>query len=287
MSDRPFRFGVVAGFAPTAPAWAGVATRAEQLGYGILLTPDTQNTFSPFAALAAAATATRSLRVGTYVLSVPNRPPAAAAWEAASLDVLSGGRFELGLGAGRPGAGADAATLGVQFGTPGERIRRLADTISAVKEYAGRGPLRPVQRPHPPILVAGSGSRLLRLAAREADIVALGVPPQAPEEQLAGKVAELREYAGSRFDDIELTVNLAVVAHALEDLPGDGLLARQLGGDPRVMAAFGGTAFLIGKPTEMADILRRRRDALGISYVTVNANFMEQLAPVVELLAGA
>jgi probable F420-dependent oxidoreductase len=290
MSDRPFRFGVVAGFAPTAQAWVATARRAEHLGYASFLMPDTQATLSPFPALAAVATATSSLRVGTYVLSVPNRTPGAVAWESATLDMLSGGRFELGLGAGRPAAQADAARLGVRFGTAGERVQRLADTVRAVKDLrdrpSDRTSVRPVQQPHPPILVAGSGARVLRLAAREADIVALGVPPQSPEEELAAKVADLRDFAGARFDDVEVAAHVVAVADELEDLPGNGWLARQVGGDPRVMAAFGGTAFLIGKPARLADTLRRRRDRLGISYITVSAMFLEQLAPVVEQLAG-
>jgi probable F420-dependent oxidoreductase len=290
MFDRRFRFGVVAGYAPTAQAWVAIARRAEQLGYATFLTPDTCGTFAPLPALAAVAIATGSLRVGTYVLCAPNRTPGAVAWESASLDALSGGRFELGLGAGRPGARDDAAHLGVRFGAPGERVQRLADTIRAVKEQrdrpGGRVGVRPVQQPHPPILVAGSGPMVLQLAAREADIVALGVPPHSPEEELAAKAADLRGLAGARFDNIEVTTHLAAVANELEDLPGKGWLARQVGGDPRVMAAFGGTAFLVGKPAQMADTLRRRRDTLGISYITVSAMFLEQFAPVVDQLAG-
>jgi alkanesulfonate monooxygenase SsuD/methylene tetrahydromethanopterin reductase-like flavin-dependent oxidoreductase (luciferase family) len=126
MIDHPFRFGVVAGHAPDAGAWAGLARRAESLGYDTLLMPDTLGTLSPFAAAAAAATATRTLRVGTYVLCAPLRTPAAVAWEAATLRTLSGGRFELGLGAGRPEAEADAVRLGVDYGTPSRRIDRLS-----------------------------------------------------------------------------------------------------------------------------------------------------------------
>jgi probable F420-dependent oxidoreductase len=286
MSDRAFRFGVVAGLAPTAQEWLAMAGRAEALGYDTFLTPDTHHTFSPFPALAAVAAATTSLRVGTYVLSAPNRTPGAVARESASLDVLSGGRFELGLGAGRPGAREDADRLGVPFGTPGERVDRLAETIRAVREAAAPLAVRPVQQPHPPILVAGSGPRVLRLGAQEADIFAFGLPPHCSEDDLATKVAELRDFAGSRFDDLELTANLAAVADELDQLPADGWLTRQVGGDPRAMAAAGGTAFLVGTPRQMADTLRRRRDTLGISYLTVNATYAEQLAPVVDQLAG-
>ena len=289
MPDRPFRFGVVAGFAPSAHEWLVLARRVEQLGYDTLLTPDTRGTFAPFSALLAAATTTSSLRVGTYVLSAPNRTPDTVAWESATIDLLSGGRFELGLGAGRPSAGEDAAQLGVRFGSPRERVQRLADTIRAVKNVSDRPSratiLRPVQQPHPPIMVAGSGPRVLRLAAEEADIVALAAPPQSFEEELAAKVTALRDFAGPRFDDIELAANVAAVAGGLDELPRDGWLARQVGGDPRAMAAMGGTGFLVGTPGQIADTLRRRRETLGISYITVSAMFAEQFAPVVKHLA--
>ncbi|MFD2078428.1 probable F420-dependent oxidoreductase, MSMEG_2516 family [Actinopolymorpha cephalotaxi] len=296
MTDRPFRFGVVAGLAPTGAAWTETARRAENLGYDTLLVPDTLWTLSPWVALSAAAAATSTLRLGTFVLNAPLRTPAAVAHEAMSLDLASDGRFELGLGAGRPGAEAEAARLGLPWGTPGQRVDQLAETIRTVKETlakstadatAGqaRGPvLRAVQQPGPPIMVAGAGRRLLTLAAREADIVALGVAPTGTEYDLATKVGELRDVAGDRFDRLEIAYNLAAVAPAPSDLPG--WLAGQLGGDPAELARGGSAAILTGSPTEIADALRRRRDALGISYINVNGAFMDQLAPVVEALTG-
>src|SRR3954451_25085630 len=127
-----FRFGVVAATARTGAEWTGTARRAEQLGYDILLVPDTLHTLSPFAALAAAAASTTRLRVGTYVLSAPNRTPEHVAWETRTLQLLSGGRFELGIGGGRPGADRDAATLGGAFGPPGERLGRGGGTRPAL-----------------------------------------------------------------------------------------------------------------------------------------------------------
>ncbi|WP_020578781.1 TIGR03621 family F420-dependent LLM class oxidoreductase [Actinopolymorpha alba] len=296
MSTRPFRFGIVAGLATTGDAWAATARRAEELGYSTLLAPDTLWTLSPSPALVAAASATRTLRVGTFVLNTPVRSPAAVAHETASVDLLTNGRFELGLGAGRPGGEKDAERLGTSFGTPGERVRHLAETIRTVKETLDKGDenaaggpskpsgpseLRPVQRPYPPILVAGAGRRILELAAREADIVAIGLGPQATEYDLATKVGELRDIAGDRFDRLELSMNLAGVG---ENLPA--WMAKQLGTDPSDLVAKGSAAILTGSPAEMADTLLRRRDALGISYISVNGMFMDQLAPVVERLAG-
>jgi probable F420-dependent oxidoreductase len=268
-----FRFGVVAGRAPTAGAWTGTARRAEELGYDTLLIPDTLHTFAPFPALAAAAAVTRTLRVGTYVLSAPNRSPGLVAWETETLQQLSDGRFELGLGGGRPGAGADAEALGGSFGSPAARLERVAETIAAVRK---------LESP-PPVLVAASRPRMLRLAAAEADIVALGLPPQSTEPELARAVAALRE--SDRFDHLELHVNVAGVAATVDDLPP--FLSRMVGGDPREMAAAGGIAFLTGSAEQIADLLSRRREEFGVSYIGVSALFMEQFAPVIELLRSA
>jgi probable F420-dependent oxidoreductase len=286
MTDRTFRFGVVAGLAPTAQGWTGLARRAEELGYATLLTPDTLDTFEPFAALAAAATATATLRVGTFVLPAPFYTPHEVAWRTLGLDVLSGGRFDLGLGAGRPGAEREVGARERPFGTPGERITQVAAMLRVVKDElaraaSGHSPLKPVQRPHPPILIAASAPKMFRLAAQEADIVTLGVDPRTDEAGLAAKVALLREEAGPRFDGLELNVNLAAVGEEFPDY-----LSRQMGLDPRELVRDGATSILTGTVPQMADTLRRRRDELGISYIAVNGQFIEQLAPVVELLAG-
>jgi alkanesulfonate monooxygenase SsuD/methylene tetrahydromethanopterin reductase-like flavin-dependent oxidoreductase (luciferase family) len=129
MSQRAFRFGIVSATADTGAAWVATARRAEALGFHTLLVPDTLRTFAPFPAMAAAAASTTTLRVGSYVLSVPNRTPGLVAWETQTLQTLTGGRFELGLGGGRPGAERDAAALGAAFGTGAERLRRTAETI--------------------------------------------------------------------------------------------------------------------------------------------------------------
>jgi len=258
-----FRFGVVAATARTGAEWTGTARRAEELGYDILLVPDTLHTLSPFAALAAAAASTSRLRVGTYVLSAPNRTPGLVAWETRTLQLLSGGRFELGIGGGRPGADRDAAALGATFGTPGERLRRVAETIRAVRSQDSL-----------PILVAAGKPGMLRLAAEQADIVALGLPPQSSEDELAEMVARLRDFGGSP----EVHINVAAVAQTADAVPE--WADRMVGGDARRMAAAGGIAFLLGEPDEIAQTLRRRRAELGISYVGVSAMFMEQFAPV-------
>jgi probable F420-dependent oxidoreductase len=287
MHPRTFRFAVVAALAPTAKAWQELARRAEELGYDTLLAPDTMTTLEPFTALSAAATATERLRVGTFVLPAPFYPPSEIAWRALALDLLSGGRFDLGLGAGRPGAEDEVVHRERRFGTPAERVKQLSDAVHIVKEEmaaaaAGRSLLKPVQNPHPPILVAASGPKMFQLAAAEADIITLGLSPRTTEEGLAAKIAELRTIAGSRFDGLELSYNIAGVG---TELPG--YLSQQMGVDPAELIRTGAPSILTGTPQEMADKLRRRRDELGISYIAVNGMFLEQLAPVVEMLAGS
>ena len=287
--DRRFRFGVVAAAARGGEEWTGLARRVEELGYSTLLCPDTTGTLAPFAALAAAAAVTSTLRLGTYVLASPLRTPAAVAWEAASLDRLSDGRFELGLGAGRPDSEQDAARLGLPFGSAGERVGRLEQTLDAVRERfaaaSAPGPRRDavhgVQQPLPPVLVAGTGPRMVRLAAARADILALGLPATSNEEDLVAKTGELRALVGDGFDHLELNLNLALIG---EDFPPHA--RAWLGADPAELLRSGSITVLTGTPREMADKLLRRRERTGVSYLSVNGMFAEAFAPVVELLAG-
>nr|WP_296071881.1 LLM class flavin-dependent oxidoreductase [uncultured Actinoplanes sp.] len=276
MTEREFRFGVVAAKASSGAAWAATARRAEELGYDTLLIPDTVNTYAPFPALAAAAAVTTTLRVGTYVLSAPNRTPGLMAYETETLQQLSDGRFEFGIGGGRPGAERDAAVLGARFGTPAERVELVERTIELVRANE-----------HPPrVLVAASRPRMFRLAGRLADTVALGIAPQSTEEDLDRTVTALRDAAGERFASLELKLNVAAVAPSAADLPP--WLSRMTGGgDVRAMADAGSLVFLTGSPERIADLLRRRRAEYGVSYIGMNAMFMEEFAPVVKLLRTA
>jgi probable F420-dependent oxidoreductase len=298
MADRPFRFGVVAAQARTAEEWAAQARRIEALGYATLAMPDTlEHSLAPFPALTAAAAVTRTLRLCTYVIDNDFRNPVLLAKEAATLDFLSGGRLELGIGAGRPAAAADNRMLGIPFDPGGRRVARLAESLGIVKALlAGErasapGPHyaaaeatimpRAVQRPRPPILVAGSGRQLLALAAREADIVAIGARPDETQAAFAEKIGWLREAASERFSDLELNINLLAVGREV----ARWLVAR-LGLDPEQLARSGALSVLLGTPDEMCEQLQRRRESLGISYLMVSEELMEGLAPVVERLAG-
>ncbi len=130
-------------------------------------------------------------------------------------------------------------------------------------------------------MIAASGPRMLRLAAEEADIVALGLPAETTEDALATKTAELREYAADRFYALELGTNIAVVGREMPDF-----MRRYIGADPDQLLETGAVSALDGTPAEMADVLRRRRDRTGVSYFQVGEMFAEKFAPVVELLAG-
>ncbi len=287
--ERRFRFGAVAGFGRSGQEWAATARHIEQLGFSTLLCPDGTGTLAPFQALSVAAAATSTLRLGSYVLAAPLRTPGEVAWETASLDVLSGGRFELGLGAGRPAAERDAARLGLPFGTPAERVSRIRQTIEAVRaryaasdEASRNDAVRGVQQPRPPVLVAGAGPRMLDLASREAGTLALGLPPQSTEDDLAAKADQVRAIAGHGFDRLELNVNIALVG---DEFPPHA--ASWLGADPRALLRNGSITVLAGSARQMADTLLRRRDRSGVSYISVNAQFADAFAQVIELLTGA
>jgi len=295
---RPFRFGVVAAQASSGEQWTAMARRAEALGFSTFLIPDTLGpTLAPIPALTAAAVATSTIRISSYVFANDLRNPVLLARECASLDLLSNGRFELGLGAGRPGAEDDNRKLGIPFESGGVRVERLAEAIGILKSllsgqtvnatgkhYTATGAdlyPTPLQEPHPPIMVAASGRRLLGLAAREADIVALGVAPDQPESVFRERVDILREAAGDRFEQLEINANLAAVGDQVHPW-----MMRQFGLSLEQLRQIGSPSILLGSVDEMCDQLQQRRERLGISYVNVAAEMMDAMAPIVERLAG-
>ncbi|MFD7074018.1 TIGR03621 family F420-dependent LLM class oxidoreductase [Nocardioides sp. NPDC059952] len=291
---RPFRFGVVAAQAPTGAAWSDLAHRVESAGYDTLVMPDNVSFgHAVFPALAAAAAVTTRLHVGTYVLANDFRHPVQVAKESATLSVLSGGRFELGLGAGRPDSARENAMLGLGFDPPGVRVDRLVESIGIIKRLLA-GETVTVDGPHHraveasvlpygtdpqqvPILVAGGGPRMLRIAGEHADIAALGIPFSAEEPEALAAVDHVRS---ADRPAPELNMNLMAVG---ETVPR--YLAGRL--DPAALAAQGAVGVVTGSAEEMADQLRERRERLGVSYVLVGDELMEAFAPVVGLLAGS
>jgi probable F420-dependent oxidoreductase len=295
---RPFRFGIVAAAARSGAEWIAKARRAESLGYTSLLMPDNlQYTLAPFPALAMVAAATRTLRIGTYVLANDLRNPVLLAKDVATLDLLSDGRFELGLGAGRPDSAAENRMLGVPFDSGAVRVARLAESLQVLKTLLAGERVstsgshysvvdaevspRPLQKPRPPILVAATARQLLSVAAREADIIALGLPPDASEAMLAERIGWIRAAAGDRFAQIELNINLMSVAGQLPQWVASHLhLTAQDLADRGSVAAINGTA------EAMCEQLIQRRARFGLSYIVVSDEFMELFAPVVEHLSG-
>ncbi len=305
---NPFRFGVMMSQAASAEAWVATARRAEELGYDILLMPDhLGGQLSPISALTAAAMATTGLRVGSYVFSNDYRHPLVLAREAVTLDLLSRGRFELGIGAGWNAA--DYRKLGLAYDPAPRRIDRLTEVVPVLKrlmagevvDHSGAhyrldgahvGPM-PVQRPRPPLLIGGGGPRMLRLAASEADIVAIqpqfdlrGRPMlrQATEAATERKIAIVREAAGSRFDQLELNV---IVGDA--GLVGSGRPARKSlsAGAKSVVTGLVSTPYVLyGTLAQLRDALLRRRDRLGVSYYSIPGRAMERMGPLVVALAG-
>lgn len=297
ITNRRFRFGVVAAQAQSAAGWIAKARQIETLGYSTLLIPDTLGlTFAPFPALTAAAVATQTLRVGTFVLANDYRNPVFVARESATVDLLSNGRFELGLGAGRPNAESDYRKLGIPFESGGVRVARLAESLGIIKALLSGEHVsstsatstiadadvfpRPVQQPRPPIMIAASGHRLLGLAAREADIVTLGVPPRETADDFAARIDVIRREAGERFAELELGINLIAAGRQVPRF------IEQFGLDLEQMKQSGSPAALIGSVEEMCDQLLDRRERFGISYISVADELMESFAPVVERMAG-
>ncbi|MDT7584112.1 MAG: hypothetical protein QOE32_1662 [Pseudonocardiales bacterium] len=273
MNDRRFRFGVVASPDQGAEQWQTTVRRAAELGYSTILMPDGLQLLSPFPSLAMAA-ATADIRVGTFVAAAPLRTPRQAAWDAHTLTVLTDGRFEFGIGTGRPGTDAFAAELGLPYGSGKERRDQIRQTLDHLEKLDGDR--------HTPVMLAAAGPRGLALAAVRADIVSIAKPATAPRAEVAGLVRELRELAGSRADDIELAMNL--FAAGTRELPA--WTKQAAGVDAATLEASDSLMLLRGSVQEMADELQRRRDEFGASYVSVNGTYLEDLAPVIEKLAG-
>jgi probable F420-dependent oxidoreductase len=307
---RPFRFGAAHFTAASAAAWAEGARRIEALGYSTLLMADhpAGRSFATVPALVAAALATTTLRVDCTVFDNDFRHPALLAKEAATADVLSGGRLELGIGAGWDKPEYDR--LGLRFDPPGTRVERMEEGLAVIKGLWGDGPFtfagrhyaitgidgmpKPLQRPHPPVFIGAGGKRLLSFAAREADVV--GILDRArpdgsgldvgeeTEESMARKIGWVREAAGDRFDRLELAALMWGVAVTDDRRAGAERLRPDLGLTPEQVLA--SPYFLVGSTEAIAERLLELRERHGVSYITVFPQDVEPFAPVVARLAG-
>jgi probable F420-dependent oxidoreductase len=310
--DRRFRFGVAATTATSGTAFCELARRAESLGYSTLFVPDhfVDHPLAPMPALAAAAAVTTNLRVGPLVLGNDYKHPVVLAREAATLDVLSDGRLELGIGAGW--MTADYEKAGIPLDRPGVRIRRLEESIAILKGLFGDEPFsfdgehytitdldgmpKPVQKPYPPFIIGGGGPKILGVAAREAAIVGInaflrsGEPTSSESVQSLApsatdqKVRWLRDAAGDRFDDLELQTLVGFVL-STDDRASIGQgMAAAFGVEPD--DALSAPVTLVGTQDQMIEALEARRERWQISYVVIPSESMEMFAPVVSRLAG-
>lgn len=272
MTDRAFRFGAIA-IPQSGTQWRTTARLAEELGYSTLLSPDGMHVPSPIPSLAIAATATTRLRVGTFVLASPLRPPRLAAWDAHSVSELLDGRFELGIGSGRPETIDQAVELLDQPVTSAtQRLDRARQTIEHLRELDGNR--------HTPVMVAASGKKARALAAANADIAILTRGPFASRHEIQQMTLDLRTAAGERADKIELAQTIFVVGNQIPPW------MQRFGAGPATMAERESLNWLQGSTSQMVDELLLRRETLGVSYITVHAEFIEHFAPVIERLSG-
>jgi probable F420-dependent oxidoreductase len=309
MASTPFRFGIQTYGAVTGADWSDKARRAEAQGFDVLLIADhLKMHLSPFAALAAAAAATSTLRVGTLVLNSAFRHPLVAAREYASVDVLSNGRVEVGLGTGW--FEEEYRQAGLAFDEPVLRAERLDETVRIFKEFfadenvsfAGKhfsiadAPAipRPVQQPRPPILVGGGSLATLAFAAREADIVNMWATTKGgrllpPGETLSveatnQRLAVIRGASADRQEPVELSIYVQYAELT------DSRLARsrQIAAENGLTAAdvLESPYLIVGSVSEVEALLRERRDESGISYIIVHEDYAPALVPVIERLKG-
>ncbi|MGC7101514.1 TIGR03621 family F420-dependent LLM class oxidoreductase [Amycolatopsis lurida] len=318
MSNRSFRFAVQATKATSAAGWRALAGRVESLGFSTLFLADhylgrgqaareasqPPQHLAPIAAMATAAAVTRTLRVGCRVFCVDYHVPAVLAKEASTLDLLSDGRLEFGIGAGW--SEPEYRAMGLGFDAASRRVAKLEEVIALVKAHSSGEPLDrrgefvtaagysglplPVQRPHPPIMVGGGRRRVLSLAAREADIVSIANVPfgtvdgWTPAQEAVRRLGYVREAAGARFGELdiesspfftEVTDDVEPAVKRVAELmrvPPEGLLEH-----PNV---------LIGSAEEIVDRLQERRDRFGVNYVSVPQSQVDEFAPIAARLAG-
>jgi probable F420-dependent oxidoreductase len=306
------RFGVVGESVPEGRGWLEHARRVEDAGVAALLLRDHFSAgafgpqLAPFSALAAAAAVTGRLRVGTMVLCNDFRHPAIVAHEAATLHQLSGGRFELGLGAGwyQP----EYAAAGIAFDPAGQRISRLEESLAIISALLDRRPVRhqgaayridgldldvlPKSDSRPRLLVGGGGPRMLRIAARHADTVGILPAPikgsddsDDPADRLPAafddKIGTVRAAAGDRFGQLELSAFATFVVTSRRRASTEELIARRGWAGVSVETAWQMPTLFVGSPEQIRADLRERRERFGLSYLITPDHQLPVLAQVI------
>lgn len=267
-ATRAFRFGIVAPMLSDMSTWIEQVRRAADHGYSTVLMPDfPQLQPSPAPALAVAATVA-DVRVGTWVYAAPLRAPWLTAWEAHSLTQLTEGRFEMGIGVGRPGIEDELRARGLAVPSPSQRLDQVRDIVAALRELdGGEG--------HTPVVMAVIGPRAQAMASEIADTVTFAM---APDEPRAVVVQRLRDFHNPR--DVELSMHIPVVGNTVSPFmaPPDT--------DTGALQAADSLAYLPPDPRAAADELRRRREQMGVSYFAFGSNVADAFAPLVAELAG-
>lgn len=317
---RPFRFAVQAVKAKSATEWTTFARRTEELGYSTLFladhylgkgpaldrAPQPLQHVAPIAAMAAAAVVTETLKVGCRVFCIDYHVPAVLAKEAATVDLLSDGRLEFGIGAGWNAV--EYGAMGLTFGAPRDRVDKLEEVVALFKAHCGGEllemegrhvtatgygglPVTP-QQPHPPVMVGGSKKRVLSFAARNADIVSLNNVDfvavngdgLTPHEEALRRLGFVREAAGDRIADLDIESSPFFTRITDDVEAAAGQVASLLGVSPALLLEHPNALF--GSPEAIAEQLLERREVYGVNYVSLQQGELERFAPVVERLAG-
>jgi len=318
---KPFRFGVQATTASSGAEWFDLCRRVEDLGYSTLFLTDhylgpgpaarssnlPPQHLAPLSAMAAAAAVTQTLRIGCRVFCVDYHLAAALVKEVSTIELLSDGRLELGLGAGIQEAEYDA--LGLPFAPGRDRVDKLEEVVALAKQHWSGEPIdlegdhvrvsgyrglpAPVQRPRPPIMIGGKRPRLLRLAAREADIVSISnvafvarnEAGRSPRDEMVHRYRTASDAAGERLGELEFEA--APYFTMVTDRPDQAhhRIAGWIDADPALMADHPNV--LAGPVEAIVERLIRNREDYGTNYVTFPQASFEACAPIVERLTGA
>ena len=268
-----FRFGIGIRILKSAERFHAKVRRFAELGYDVVHLPDHLGAPAPFPAALAAADAAPAIRIGTYVLNSAFYSPALLARDALTVDTLSDGRLELGLGTGYVREEFEAA--GIPYPSAGARVDHLERTSAYIKQHA----------PSIPLMVAGNGQRVLTVAAKYADIIGLGatVARSEDDDPLAERIAILREAAGQRFGELELNLAITAVPTDSTGIP-DLTLTRAYAPDAPDARLLSMPSVLSGTPRDIADKLLDMRERYGLSYFIVQDYHGEYFAEAMNLL---
>ena len=299
--------------ARSAKEWRDLARRVEDLGYSTLFSADhyldrgpAAQDVGPIAALATAAAVTVTLRIGCRVFCVDYHQPAALAKEVATLDLLSDGRLELGIGAGW--SEQEYGMMGIPFEAAARRVDKLEEMVAFLKAYFSGDELdfhgeyvdvagyvglpHPVQRPHPPFMIGGSRKRVLSLAGREADIVSFANVPfdpvndagLTPDEEAVRRCSFARDAAGDRFAALDVESSPYFAAITDDPRPKLAALADRFGASTDTLLDHPNV--LMGTEDVVVDRLLARRERYGVNYVSFQQAQVDEFAPIVARLAG-